>query len=459
MTKKISIIGAGLVGSLLAIYLRKRGYEVSLYERRPDMRKVKIPAGRSINLALSDRGWKGLQGVGVDNAIREIGIAMTHRTMHSVDGKITTQPYGKDGQGIYAVSRGILNCTLLDIAEQSGAKVFFNERCTNINLANSEMSFENSETHSHKKATSDLIFGADGAFAASRLQMQLSTDKFNYSQSYLEHGYKELMFVAKPDGSHQLDKNSLHIWPRGGYMLIALPNLDGTFTVTMFFPLKGNPSFESLKTKTDVTKFFNQVFPDAVPLLHDLEEDFFANPTGSLVTVKCAPWNFNNKMVLIGDAAHAIVPFYGQGMNCGFEDCTIFDDFLEQEKDDWEELFSKFFAVRKENTDAIAQMAIDNFLEMSSHTNKKEFLLHKKVEKELMRRYPNKYLSSYVMVSFTREPYKVAQICGRLQQAFLEKICHSIHNVEDLDWDLVDTELNRYLIALEVSKVESKVLC
>lgn len=422
MTKKISIVGAGLVGSLLAIYLRKRGYEVTLYERRPDMRKVKIPAGRSINLALSDRGWKGLQGVGVDNAIREIGIAMTHRTMHSVDGKITTQPYGKDGQGIYAVSRGILNCTLLDIAEQSGAKVFFNERCTNINLANNEMSFENSETHSHTKATSDLIFGADGAFAASRLQMQLSTDKFNYSQSYLEHGYKELMFVAKPDGSHQLDKNSLHIWPRGGYMLIALPNLDGTFTVTMFFPLKGNPSFESLKTKLDVNKFFNEIFPDAVPLLHDLEEDFFMNPTGSLVTVKCTPWSFNNKIVLIGDAAHAIVPFYGQGMNCGFEDCTVLNDLLNKHKDNWEQVIPEYERMRKPAADAIGELAVANFIEMRDLVGKPEFLLRKKIEGWFYEKHPDKWIPLYTMVTFTNIPYNEAQEKGKMQDAIMNEI-------------------------------------
>lgn len=446
MTKKISIIGAGLVGSLLAIYLRKRGYEVSLYERRPDMRKVKIPAGRSINLALSDRGWKGLQGVGVDNAIREIGIAMTHRTMHSVDGKITTQPYGKDGQGIYAVSRGILNCTLLDIAEQSGAKVFFNERCTNINLANSEMSFENSETHSHKKATSDLIFGADGAFAASRLQMQLSTDKFNYSQSYLEHGYKELMFVAKPDGSHQLDKNSLHIWPRGGYMLIALPNLDGTFTVTMFFPLKGNPSFESLKTKTDVTKFFNQVFPDAVPLLHDLEEDFFANPTGSLVTVKCAPWNFNNKMVLIGDAAHAIVPFYGQGMNCGFEDCTVLNDLLNKYNDKWEQVIPEYERMRKPAADAIGELAVANFIEMRDLVGKPEFLLRKKIEGWFYEKHPDKWIPLYTMVTFMHIPYNEAMQKGKTQDAIMNEIMQ-MSDIEN-KWNDVTVE-NKILTLLK----------
>lgn len=436
--KNISIIGAGLVGSLLAIYLRKRGYEVTLYERRQDMRKVKIPAGRSINLALSDRGWKGLQGVGIDDAIREIGIPMSHRTMHSVDGKITTQPYGKDGQAIYAVSRGILNCTLLDLAEKEGAKIFFNQRCTDINLAQSEMHFENSETLEKTSATSDLIFGADGAFAATRLQLQLSTDKFNYSQVYLEHSYKELMFVAKDDGTHHLEKNALHIWPRGGYMLIALPNLDGTFTVTLFFPQKGNPSFESLHNKQEVKKFFSEIFPDAVPLLHDLENDFFANPTGSLVTVKCIPWSFDNKLVLIGDAAHAIVPFYGQGMNCGFEDCTVLNDLLNKHHDDWQKVIPEYEAMRKPAADAIGELAVANFIEMRDLVGHPDFLLRKKIEGWFYTKHPDKWIPLYTMVTFSHLPYNEAQQRGKKQDAIMDEVM-KIAGIEN-KWDTAEVE-------------------
>ncbi len=422
--KNISILGAGLVGSLLSIYLSKRGYKVTMYERRPDMRKVKIPAGRSINLALSDRGWKGLQGVGIDDAIRKIGIPMTHRTMHSVDGKITTQPYGKNGQAIYAVSRGILNCTLLDLAEQTGVKIIFNERCSDISLAKNEMHFENSETHERSSANADLIFGADGAFAATRLQLQLSTDKFNYSQTYLEHGYKELMFVANADETHQLEKNSLHIWPRGGYMLIALPNLDGTFTVTLFFPLKGKPSFESLHSKEEVKKFFNEIFPDAVPLLHDLENDFFTNPTGSLVTVKCTPWSFENKLVLIGDAAHAIVPFYGQGMNCGFEDCTVLNQLLDEYKDDWQKVIPAYEAARKPAADAIGELAVANFIEMRDLVGHPDFLLRKKIEGWFATKHPDKWIPLYTMVTFSHIPYNEAQQRGKKQDAIMDEIMH-----------------------------------
>lgn len=420
--KKIIIIGAGLVGSLLAIYLRKRGYKVALYERRQDMRKVKIPAGRSINLALSDRGWRGLEGVGIDDDIRKIGIPMKGRMIHNMEGKITFQNYGKQEQAIYAVSRGILNCTLLDLAENNGAEIYFNQRCASVSLSKNEVHFEHGETGERSSATADLIFGADGAFAASRLQLQLSTNKFNYSQTYLEHGYKELMFVANEHGSHKLEKNALHIWPRGGYMLIALPNLDGTFTVTLFFPLKGNPSFEMLNTKESVKKFFNEVFPDAVPMLHSLEEDFFVNPTGSLVTVKCSPWSFENKLVLIGDAAHAIVPFYGQGMNCGFEDCTVLNQLLEKHNDNWQKIIPEYEALRKPAADAIAELAVANFIEMRDLVGHPDFLLRKKIEGWFYEKHPDKWMPLYSMVTFSHIPYNEAQARGKKQDKIMDEV-------------------------------------
>lgn len=438
MEKNISIIGAGLVGSLLSIYLRKRRYKVTLYERRPDMRKVSIPAGRSINLALSDRGWLALKGVNIDDQIRSIGIPMKARAIHSLEGKITLQNYGKQDQAIYAVSRGILNCTLLDIAEQNGVKIFFNQRCTDISLAKNEMYFENTETHRKTTAASELIFGADGAFAATRLQLQLSTDKFNYSQVYLEHGYKELMIVAGADGKHQLEKNALHIWPRGGYMLIALPNLDGTFTVTLFFPLKGNPSFESLHSKEEVKKFFQEVFADAVPLLHDLEIDFFANPTGSLVTIKCSPWSFDHKLVLIGDAAHAIVPFYGQGMNCGFEDCTILNQLMEKHQDDWQKIIPEYEKMRKPAADAIGELAVNNFIEMRDLVGHPDFLLRKKIEGWFYEKHPDKWMPLYSMVTFSNIPYNEAQARGKKQDAIMDEVM-KMPGIEE-KWNSLEVE-------------------
>lgn len=417
----IIILGAGLVGSLLAVYLLKRGYRIALYERRPDMRKVQIPAGRSINLALSDRGWRALEGVNLADDIRRIGIPMKGRMIHPQQGEIYFQPYGKEGQAIYAVSRGILNCTLLDLAEKAGAKIIFNQRCTTIDLANNTAKFQHSETGQTSEAKADLIFGADGAYSAARLQLQL-TDRYNYSQSYLEHGYKELMFVANADGSHPLEKHALHIWPRGGFMLIALPNLDGTFTVTLFFPFKGNPSFEMLDSPKKVKSFFSEIFPDAVKLLPTLEEDFFQNPTGSLVTVRSFPWSFENKLVLIGDAAHAIVPFYGQGMNCGFEDCTVLNQLLSQFNDDWEKVIPAYEQQRKPAADGIAELAVNNFYEMRDLVGHPDFILRKKIEAWFSEKHPDKWIPLYTMVTFSHIPYHEALKLGRQQDAIMDEV-------------------------------------
>jgi kynurenine 3-monooxygenase len=421
--KDISILGAGLVGSLLSIYLSKRGHRVSVFERRADMRKESISVGRSINLALSDRGWRGLEGVGIADDIRKVAIPMYGRMIHTVNGEINYQPYGKGQQAIWSVSRGGLNCELMNLAEKnSNVKIYFNERCTGLDLKTATSHFENQTTHQRQEVKSDLIFGADGAFSAARLQLQLSTDRFDYSQHYLEHGYKELSIPAGKDGGWQMEKNALHIWPRGGYMLIALPNMDGSFTCTLFFPHDGEPSFASLSDKTKVKKFFEEVFPDAVPLMPTLEEDFFHNPTGSLVTVKCFPWHYRDKVCLIGDAAHAIVPFYGQGMNCGFEDCTILDKLLSS-TDNWENIFSDFESSRKPNTDAIADMAVDNFIEMRDKVGDKKFLLRKKIEAHFSEKHPGKWIPQYTMVTFSPDiPYAEAQKGGRHHDAIMNKV-------------------------------------
>ncbi|HKR05170.1 MAG TPA: NAD(P)/FAD-dependent oxidoreductase [Bacteroidia bacterium] len=418
--KNITILGAGLVGSLLSIYLLKRGYKVTLYERRPDMRKEKIAAGRSINLALSDRGWRGLEGVGIADDIRAIGIPMTGRMIHSVDGKLTFQNYGKEGQAIFSVSRGDLNKKLMDLAEQNRAVINFNQRCTGVNLAKNEIFLEDDQGNK-SSATDDLIFGADGAYSAARLQLQF-TDLYNFSQTYLEHGYKELVIEAGENNSFRLEKNCLHIWPRGGYMLIALPNPDGSFTCTLFFPFKGSPSFDLLKTKNDVLKFFNGIFPDAVPLMSNLVNDFFNNPTGSLVTMKCAPWSFEKKLVLIGDAAHAIVPFYGQGMNCGFEDCTVLNQLLDEYKDDWQKVIPAYEAARKPAADAIAELAIANFIEMRDLVGHPDFLLRKKIESRFAEKHPDKWIPLYTMVTFSHLPYNEAQKRGKKQDKIMEQV-------------------------------------
>lgn len=420
--KTVTIIGAGLVGSLLSIYLARRGYKVTIFERRPDMRKQTISAGRSINLALSDRGWKGLRGVGIEKEIRKVSIPMHGRMIHPVKGEMSYQPYGEKGQSIYAASRGLLNCEMMNLAEKEGVRINFNERCTWVDLEEHVVRFEHQTSHSAATVESDLIFGADGAFSMARLQMQLTTDRFDYSQSYLEHGYKELLIPPVKNGTFRLDKNALHIWPRGGYMLIALPNLDGSFTCTLFFPYSGKDSFASIRSRKDCRDFFKRVFPDVLPMMPTLEDDFFANPTGSLVTVKCFPWTYQDSACLIGDAAHAVVPFYGQGMNCGFEDCTVLDQLMNHYKDDWKRILPAFEKSRKPNADAIADLAVMNFVEMRDKVGNPDFLLRKKIEARMHERHPKKWLPLYSQVTFSHIPYSKALADGKKQDEIMEEI-------------------------------------
>ena len=442
--KNISIIGAGLVGSLLAIYFSKRGHKVNVFERRGDMRKEKMVAGRSINLALSDRGWKGLEGAGISDEIRKVAIPMYGRMIHTVNGEINFQPYGKDNQAIWSVSRGGLNCELMSIAERHPhVKFHFNERCTHVDVRTAKAEFENHLSLQKTIHESDHVIGADGAFSAVRLQLQLQTDRFEYSQHYLEHGYKELSIPSGPGNSFLLEKNALHIWPRGGYMLIALPNIDGSFTCTLFFPFESAEgtdgySFASLTDRKKVKDFFDKIFPDASALMPTLEEDFFSNPTGSLVTVRCSPWNFSDKVLLTGDAAHAIVPFYGQGMNCGFEDCSVLDEMMNEESS-WEKLFSDFGKMRKRNSDAIADMAVENFIEMRDLVGDKKFLLRKKIEALINKKYPDKWVPQYSLVTFSPDvDYAEAQRWGRHHNVIMDKVMQ-LPGIEE-KWDSEEVE-------------------
>lgn len=399
--KKIIITGAGLVGSLLGIYLARRGYSVKIYERRPDMRREKIVAGRSINLALSDRGINALKEVGIADEVLKIAIPMPGRLIHHLDGSTVLQPYGKHGQAINSVSRGELNKKLMDLAEQHGIELYFNERCASVNWANNEVQFENGLTHEVSSASADIIFGADGAYAASRLQHMLNHDKFEYHQYYIDCGYKELSIPAGENGQFLLEKHALHIWPRRDYMLIALPNLDGSFTCTLFFPFEGPLSFARLDTEEKVLQFFNENFPDLIPLIPDPVQQFFRNPTSSLVTVKCFPWIRGDKFALIGDAAHAIVPFFGQGMNCGFEDCVVLNRLLDQYNDDWKTVLPEYQRLRKPDADAIADLAVNNFTEMRDKVADPKFLLQKKIEAKLHERHPDKWIPAYSQVTFS----------------------------------------------------------
>jgi kynurenine 3-monooxygenase len=440
MSKKVTIVGAGLVGSLLSIYLAKRGYKVNVFERRQDMRSALISAGRSINLALSDRGWKGLEGVGIADDIRKIAIPMYGRYIHHKDGSTAYQPYGKNDQAIYSVSRAEINMKLMDLAEeQPNVKLHFEERCLEIDRKEMISVFEHNVTKDIVKDKSDLIFGADGAFAASRLNMQLTSDRFEYNQHYIEAGYKELIIPPGENGKFLMEKNALHIWPRGSFMMIALPNPDGNFTCTLFLPFEGEKSFANLKTQADVKAFFESEFPDAVPLMPSLLNDFFYNPTSSLVTVKCFPWVFDNKVALIGDAAHAIVPFYGQGMNCGFEDCVVLNDLISKHNENWNKILPEYQELRKPDGDAIADLAIGNFIEMRDKTADPKFLLQKKIEARFNEKYPEKWIPLYSMVTYSPHiRYSKALSEGKRQQLIMDKIM-ALPDIEN-KWDSEEVE-------------------
>ena len=448
MNKNFTIVGAGLVGSLLAIYLRKKGYNVTVYERRPDMRKNRISAGRSINLALSDRGWRGLEGVGIDDEVRNIGIPMKGRTIHNLDGTIGFQPYGKDHQANYSVSRGGLNCLLMDLAEKNGAQFMFNEKCTHVDLKSATCLFENLESKKISEVKSDRIFGTDGAFSAARHALQTTTDRFTYSQTYLDHGYKELTITPSTKGDFSMDANTLHIWPRGQFMLIALPNLDKTFTCTLFFPFEGEKSFATIDTKKNLQNFFNEMFADAVPLMPTLAEDYFANPAASLATIRCYPWSFEDKLLLLGDAAHGIVPFFGQGMNCGFEDCVVLNKLMNShltpslskgEGGGWKNIFQNFESSRKPDGDAIAELAIENYIEMRDKVADPKFLLQKKIEARFSEKYPDKWTPLYVMVTYrTDMRYSEALQKGKVQEDIMKKIM-AMQGI-DKKWDSEEVE-------------------
>ena len=327
--KKATIIGAGLVGSLQACYLQKRGYKVDVYESRSDMRKVGYIGGRSINLALSTRGWTALEKIGLADEIHKIAIPMYGRTIHSIDGSIHYQPYGKENQAIYSVSRGELNQRLVELADSFPEIDFhFEHFCKNVDFKKNEIQFSKGVDNDEIKVNTDFILGTDGAFSRIRLAMQ-AVPRFQYSQYYIDYGYKELFIPSGSNGEFMLDKNSLHIWPRGEFMMIALPNLDGSFTCTLFLPFEGELAFDDLNNEKQVKAYFDNYFPDAVQLMPSLIQDFFKNPTSALVTVRCYPWHYENA-VLLGDAAHAVVPFFGQGMNCGFEDVRIFNELMDQ---------------------------------------------------------------------------------------------------------------------------------
>ena len=436
MAAKFVLIGSGLAGGLLAAFFGRRGYEVELFERRADPRAGNFVGGRSINLALSTRGIHALAQLGLADQVLQHAIPMRGRMIHDKSGDLHFAPYDRDpNKHINSIGRATLNTVVIEAAlRHESVRVLFNHQCTDVDLDSATAQLLNTASHPAESGSSvvagvspasgkeqftqargDAVIGVDGAFSAVRQAMQGQISHFEYNESYLAHGYKELTIPPAADGSWRMEKEALHIWPRKSFMMIALPNPDGSFTCTLFWEFKGPRSFETTKTDDDVRRFFGEEFPDAVPLMPALLEEYGVNPTGSLVTIRCAPWFYKDKVALVGDAAHAVVPFYGQGMNAAFEDCVVLDECLAQWPNDRERAFREYSARRKENADALADLAVANFIEMRDKTASRAFRAKKKLDHALEGLLPGVYLPLYTMVSFTRIPYAEAARRARWQ--------------------------------------------
>ena len=415
------MIGSGLAGGLLAAYFGRRGHEVDLFERRADPRAGNFVGGRSINLALSTRGIHALEQLGMADEVLQHAIPMRGRMIHDKSGELHFAPYDRDpGKYINSVGRASLNTVVIEAAQRyPNVRVMFNHQCTDVDLDSATAQLLNTESNQAVQSSSDAVIGVDGAFSAVRQSMQRRLSSFEYNESYLAHGYKELTIPPAANGSWRMEKEALHIWPRKSFMMIALPNPDGSFTCTLFWEFKGPRSFDSTRTDDEVRRFFGEEFPDAVPLMPALLEEYQANPTGSLVTIRCAPWHHKDKVALVGDAAHAVVPFYGQGMNAAFEDCVVLDECLAQFPDNRERAFAEYFVRRKENADALARLAVENFIEMRDKIASRVFRAKKKLDHALEGLLPGIYLPLYTMVTFTRIPYAEAARRARRQDRIL----------------------------------------
>lgn len=437
---KITIVGGGLVGSLLAIFLAKRGHTVNVYERRGDPRKTDVYAGRSINLVVSHRGWTALRAAGVEQAVKAITVPVYARMMHDREGNLNRVPYSIDDKAIYSVSRGELNRRLLSEAEAlPNVKLFFDHRCVDVDLQNATCHFQREEGD-HVVVEADVVFGSDGAFSAVRQKMMLG--RFTYSQEYIEHDYKEVAFPANADGTPKMDPHCLHIWPRRWFMMMGLANQDGGFTGTLFMPNTHTdqaPGFDTVRTPEQVQAFFQEHFRDALPLVPDLVEQYLRNPQSTLAIIRCNPWQVNGKVALIGDAAHAIVPFYGEGMNAGNEDCKVLNDLLDQYGDDnWAEVLTRYAAKRKPNGDAIADLSMRNFVEMRDLVADPKFLLRKKIEGHLQAKHPDKWLPLYSQVKFSDIEYKDAWKEGLRHDRIMEEVL-AMPGVEE-KWESEEVE-------------------
>jgi kynurenine 3-monooxygenase len=416
---QFTIVGAGLAGALMACYLGKAGYRVDLYEKRLDPRGTSLQGGRSINLAISVRGLHALHQVGLAEEVLRTAIPMRGRMMHAPSGKLTFQPYGKDAsESINSISRAGLNLTLVNAAARyKSVRLFFDQKCTGIDVDTATLELTHETTHAVTHVPAACVIGSDGAYSAVRAAMQ-KQDCFNYRQDYLSHGYKELTMPAGPEGRFRMDKHALHIWPRHAFMMIALPNFDGSFTCTLFLPFEGSVSFAALRTEAAIERFFREQFPDALELMPGLVEDFLKHPTGSMVTVRCSPWHVDGRVVLLGDACHAVVPFLGQGMNAAFEDCAVLHECLRSAgpRVNLAAVFQEYESLRKVHTDTLADLCIDNFLEMRDRVSSRSFLLQKKAGIFLHALFPRWYLPLYTLITFTRTPYADAVRRVRVQR-------------------------------------------
>ena len=459
----IGIAGGGLVGSLLSIYLAQRGIDSDVYEYRPDLRLEQAGSGRSINLAISARGLYALREVGLEEQVLQLAIPMRGRMIHSITGDTTFQSYSSSGsECIYSISRSGLNQVLLSAAEKTGRVRFHFQHKVLSLFDNRTISVLDKITEVETTVEHPTLIAADGS--VSSIRNQITQAPGHCTEEILSYGYKELTLPAGPNHGFLLDGQSLHIWPRGDFMLIALPNLDGSFTCTLFMPFTGSQSFEALNTVQAVEEFFTAQFMDIRPLIPDLEKSFFSKPTGKMVTVKCQPWNQADQVLLIGDAAHAIVPFFGQGMNCGFEDCTILNRLIgrEQEKgtepgpkgrgfprfDNWKKVFAEFSEIRKQDSDKIADMAVENFVEMRDKVGDPQFLMAKNVEKILQKEFPGQYVSRYFLVSFTRFPYSQAYLVGLIQNEILKELCHNLGKPEDVNLERAKILIKNSLVPI-----------
>lgn len=445
----VTLLGAGLAGSLLAVYLARRGHEVVVYERLPDMRKHEIPAGRSINLALAHRGIRALDAVGLMPEVQQLLIPMRGRMLHDKEGATSLTPYGRTPtEVIYSVSRPGLNMLLMDAAEKAGARFHFGQRVADVDFDSNQVSLVEEPGGRRHSIHAGTLIATDGGGSAVR-QAMMRRRGVKVVEDLLPHAYKELTIPAATGGSHRMEKHALHIWPRGGYMLIALPNLDGSFTVTLFLAREGALSFAKLEEPGELQRFFSGEFPDALALIPDLERDFRSHPTGLMGTVHTGQWHVDGSALLLGDAAHAIVPFHGQGMNCAFEDCLVLDECLSRHGEDWGKVFSEFEDQRRPNAEAIAEMALENYVEMRDAVRDPKFMLQKKLGFLLEERNPGVFVPRYSMVMFHHLPYSDARHRGAIQQRLLDGLTAGVTDVSQIDLAKADVAVRAELGGLD----------